>query len=135
MTIAPPPKFAHRAARDLRGEELVLEVERHRAVPVLLAHFVRRLALVVGGVVDEHGDRPHALPDLLHRRFERGDVGQIAMEKERRGMRGADLRDELLGRLDGDVDEGDIGLLLGEGLDHRRADARSAAGDEDDLVD
>ena len=131
----PAAKLAHRAARDLRGEELVLEVERHRAVPILFAHFVRLLALVVGGVVDEHGDRPHALANLLHRRFERGDVGEVAVKKQRRGVGGADFRDELLGRLDGDIDKGDIGLLLGEGLDHRRADARPAAGDEDDLID
>ena len=50
-------------------------------------------------------------------------------------MGGADLGDEVLGGLDGDIDKSDIGLLLGEGLDHRRADARPAAGDEDDLVD
>ena len=36
---------------------------------------------------------------------------------------------------DGDVDKGDIRLLRGESLDHRRANARSAAGDEDNLVD
>ena len=135
MTIAPASQFAHRAARDLGGEELVLEIERHRAVPILFADFVRRLAMVVGGVVDEHGDRPHALANLLHRRFERGDVGEVALKKERRKVRGADLGDEVLGRFDGDVDKGDIGLLLGEGFDHRRADARPAAGDEDDLVD
>ncbi len=131
----PAAKFAHGAARDLGGEELVLEVERHRAVPILFAHFVRRLALVVGGVVDEHGDRPHALANLLHRRFERGDVGEVALKKQRRRVGGADLGDEVLGRFDGDVDKSHIGLLLGEGLDHRGADARAAAGDEDDLVD
>ncbi len=62
----------------------MLEIERHRAVPILFADFVRRLAMVVGGVVDEHGDRPHALANLLHRRFERGDVGEVALKKERR---------------------------------------------------
>ena len=91
--------------------------------------------MVVGGVVDEDGDRPHALPNLLHRRLERGDVGKVAMKKQRRGVGGADLRDEVFGRLDGDIDKSDIGLLLGEGLDHRGADARPAAGDKDDLVD
>jgi hypothetical protein len=57
------------------------------------------------------------------------------VEKERRRMGGADFRHQLLGRLNGDVDESDIGFLLGERLDHRRADARPAAGDEDDLID
>ena len=51
------------------------------------------------------------------------------------GWRGADFRHQLLGRFDGDIDKGDIGLLRGKGFNHRGADARAAAGDEDDLVD
>ena len=135
MTIGAAAELAHRAAGDLRGEELVLEVERDRAVPVLFADLVDVFALVVGRVVDEDRDRPEALADLLHRRLERGDVGQVALEEERRGSGSAELRRERLGRLDLDVDEGDVRPLPDEGFDDRRADARSAAGDEDDFVE
>ena len=43
--------------------------------------------------------------------------------------------DQVLGRLDGDIDKGDIRLLGGEGLDHGGADSRAAAGDEDHPVE
>ena len=135
MTIAPPPELAHGAARDLGGEELVLEIERHRPIPILLARLVRLLALVVGGVVDQDADRPKALPNLLHRGFERGDVGEVALKKQGRRLGCADLRHQVLRRLDGDIDKGDIAFLRGEGLDHRCADAGPAPGDEDDLID
>ena len=62
----------------------MLEVERDRAVPILFAHFVDVLTLVVGGVVDEDADRAEPLARLLHRGFERGEVGQVGVEKERR---------------------------------------------------
>ena len=113
----------------------MLEIERHRPVPILFARPVNVLALIVGGVVDEDADRPQPLPDLLHRRLERGDVGQIAMEKQRRRPGSADLRHQILGRLDGDIDKADIRLLGGESLDHGGADSRAAAGDEDHPVE
>ena len=142
-TSAPPSKY-RRVMLKLSGEAL-LGPREHGISPETcdsIAQEIKEvteldvhLAVVIGGVVDEDADRPHALADLLHRRFERGNIGEIALKKQRRGMGGADLRDEVFGRLDGDIDKGHIGFLLGEGLDHRRADARSAAGDEDDLID
>ena len=57
-------EFAHMRAHGLRGEELMLDVETHRAVPIRLGHRVDVLAGIVGGIVDEHADRPEALANL-----------------------------------------------------------------------
>ena len=47
----------HRVDR-LGGEELVPQVHRHALVPVFGRHGVEGVAVVAGGVVDQHRDRP-----------------------------------------------------------------------------
>ena len=128
-------ELLHVRVHRLRGEELVPQIDVHRAVPVLRRHLVDRLAVIVGGVVDQHGDRPERGPHARDRRPQRLDVGEVAADEERR-MRGAPKGSPTSAsrRFAVDVDEGDLRALAGEGLDDRRADAGSAAGDEDDAV-
>ena len=90
---------------------------------------------VVGGVVDEHRDRPEPLADFLHRRFERGEVGQVAFEEQRRLRAGGERArpastDSRLAM----STKATLAPLRDEGLHDRRADSRPAAGDEDDAV-
>ena len=107
---------------------------------IALSQIVRRhrvdvVAVVVGGVVDEHGDRS----ELGARRraiaaAQRVDVGQVAVQEQRPVPALAELGDQRLRRLGLDVDEGDLGAVAGKGAHHRGADARAAAGDEHDAT-
>ena len=67
----------HAGGDGLRSEELVLEVDRDARVPALGRGLVDAVALVVGGVVDQHGDRPDARAHRVDRGVERGDVGEV----------------------------------------------------------
>jgi hypothetical protein len=132
--IEPPPISRIERAANCAAKKLMLQVDRHRPVPVGLGDFGEATAGVVGGVVDQRADRPQALARLLHRRFERGEIGEVAFDEQRLLTARARPLNHLRRPLRVDVDEGDVGALGGEGLDHRRADSRSAAGNEDDAV-
>ena len=54
LTIEPPPAGAHRRNHRLGGEELVLEVDRHALVPIGRRDVLELVAIIVGGVVDQH---------------------------------------------------------------------------------
>ena len=124
MTIAPPPSCAW-AARDLGGEELVLEVERHRTVPPpsLTSSAACRWSLAA---LLTSGYRP------MRWRISSIAVSGAAMsvtctEERARKVGGADLGDEVL----------DASTAMSikphwpsarRSLDHRGADARPAAG-------
>jgi len=70
----------------LGREELMAQVHGEPIVPVLRRHALDRVALVVGGVVDQYPDRPQAGPDVGDRRPERRDVAQVARNERRRRM-------------------------------------------------
>src|SRR4029077_9363942 len=76
-----------------------------------------------------------AAADLSDHRLVGLHVAHVALAVDWRGMAGGgDLLNERRRGGIVDVDEGDLRSLLGEILDDRGADARAAAGDEDDAV-
>ncbi len=111
------------------------QVHVHPVVPVVDRDVLPVVAVVVGGVVDQHGhaaefvDRPSAC------NLQRLDVEQVDLVEDR-GVRcfGAAL-DRGVGVVGVDVDERDLAALAGEVLDGGAADAVSATGDEHGAVD
>ena len=55
--IEPPPALFHARRNCLRGEEQVPQIHRHALVPVFRRDVLDLVPIVVGGVVDQHGDR------------------------------------------------------------------------------
>ena len=124
-------ELLHVRMHRLRREELVLQVDVHRAVPRLRSDLAHPLAGIVGGVVDEHGDRPELLPNARDRRFQRINVGEVAMQEHRRAGK---VGNERFRRLVIHVDESDVRPLGGKRRDHGRPDAGRAASDEYDPI-
>jgi len=67
---------------------MVAQIDRLRAVPIVRRHRVDGVALVIGGVVDQHAGRAEPGPGLADRRAQRRDVGDVAGQ-EQRLVRGA----------------------------------------------
>ena len=124
----------HRGTHRLGGEELVLEVHRHPLVPVFGRHFVDRVAIVVGGVVDQHVAPAEPVDQLGDLGAVIDAVGDVAVDEERRHGRVGEARDERLARLVLHVDEGDRRPLAGESLDDPLADPAAATADDDALA-
>ena len=125
MMIEPVLGFDHPRAHGLGREELMVEVERQRAAPCLWLDSGHRMPIVLGGIVDQHGDRAVPVLDLGDRGPQRRDVGGVADEKLGAGRR----RRRSAGRLV-DVDEGHDRPLRREGFDHLGPDAGGAPGDQ-----
>ena len=122
--IEPPPSSLHMRAHGLRGEELVAQVDVLRPVPVFRRDVVDRVALVIGGVVDEHGDRAEFARATSRSRPAARRCREIACEEQRRVARAresAATSAAPASRLD--VDEGDAGAVARERLDDGGADA------------
>ena len=62
----------------LRGEELVVEIERQRTPPVIRLHLGHVVPVVLAGVVDENVHAALIGLDLGQHRAERRNVGDIA---------------------------------------------------------
>ena len=82
--IEPKPKLAHLRVDGLGGEEVMPQIHVLRVVPVVGGHVGDRVALVIGGVIDQYRNRTELRARLRDRRLERRDVGDVAVEKERR---------------------------------------------------
>ena len=133
--IEPPPSSLHLRVHRLGGEEMVAQVDVLRLVPIVRRDLVDGVALVVGGVVDQHRDRaePLARPSrsaacsaamsVTSQREETAAacaplarVPRRALRRLRRAMSRKATR----------------APLAGEGPNDVGADAGGAAGDEDD---
>ena len=114
--IEPPPACLHHRLHRLGGEELVPQVHREPLVPVLGRHALERVALVVGGVVDQDRDRAVGVGRGSDRRAQRLDVAQVARQEQRRRQRPRRPapRRSCLAAVAVDVDEGDLAALLAE---------------------
>jgi hypothetical protein len=122
---------SHVGGHRLGGEELVLEVDRDAGVPARGCGVLDLVALVVGRVVQQRGDRPEARAHGGDRLLERRRVGDVGAQEQRRG--GRTRREPLhqrLARRDVEVDEADASALRDELFYERRADAAGSAGDE-----
>src|SRR5690348_3222464 len=86
------------------------------------------------GVVDQDEYGPEELADRCYRALQRRNVGEIARLEMHGRSRLGKLPHQGARGLHGDVDEGYLGVLRGELAHDRLADARAAAGDQNDLV-
>ena len=132
LTIEPPACGRHRPVHCLDSEEVVAQIDGDSVVKVLRSHLVNRVPLVVGGVVDEHGDRSVGPDRPFDAGLERRDVPQVAvLVARRRQSAGPDSCDQRSSSRIVDVDEADLRALLAELFGDRAADTRGTARDED----
>ena len=111
----------------------MLEVDGDAVVPVFRGHILGPMTLVMGGVVDEDIDRAVRLARLGDAGAQRRDIGEIDVQKVRAETLALELAREARTFLDLDIEEHDDGFLLREAPHDRFADARCAAGDQNDL--
>jgi hypothetical protein len=113
----------------------VFEVDGDELVPELGGDGVGGVAGVVGGIVDEDVDCGELGEDSVDAELERGGVGEIAAVVCG-GVLGLWLEasDEGVGGFVLDVEEDDLGALMGEGFYEGCADAGGSSGDEDCAV-
>ena len=109
------------------------QVHGHGLIPLRHGVAVEFVASVVGGIVDQHGNIAMRLGRLRYRGLERFDIGNVAFDEKRSApVFCLHLFDKARGV--GALHEGRICALRHEAVGQRRADARSAAGDEDAAV-
>src|SRR6185437_13044718 len=61
----------------LRSEELVLQVNGDAVVPMLRRHFLRRMTLIVGCIVDEDIDWSVSVARVSNGGAQRGNIGKV----------------------------------------------------------
>ena len=119
----------HAGDNGLCREEVAFQVDGHRPVPELFRDRQGVVPLVVGGVVDQNGDRP-----MRCRRFGNGgadcpDIRDIAGKKHRT-LAGALFHRVTEGSCVRALHEGDVRSLAQKTFGQCRANPRSAPGDE-----
>ena len=102
----------------------MLDIDGDALVPIIGRHLVPGMALIVGGIVDEDGDGAEGFRCRSDRILQRLDVGDVALAEPHIAL---EPRRELLARILGDIDKGDLRALLGKFLDDRFADPHGAA--------
>ena len=112
----------------------MFQVDCDALVEIFGGDVLELVALVMGGVVDEHGDRPELGANRGDCGAERVNVGEVGGRVVNLlalppNARGDGLRFLLL-----DIDEADLRALGSEVLDNRFADAAAAAGDQHGAV-
>ena len=112
----------------------MLEVDRDASVPTLGRGVLHLVALVIGGVVQQHGNRAKVLAHRVDATLQGRDVGQVGRHKQRRVLRrGQALRQRGTG-VSVDVQKTNP-RALGCKLFHQAgADAGGAAGDQHGAV-
>ncbi len=122
---------AHPRHHRLGAEELVLEVHVEPVVPIFLGDLIDVVAVVVGGIVDQHVERPAPLDQPLDAAASLRDVREIdLLERARRSARQA-RRDSSSFSMSMKVTSEP---WRANAFDDARANARSAAGDEHSLA-
>ena len=84
---------AHARNHRLRAEELVLEVHVETIVPIVLGDLVEIVAVVIGGIVDKHVERPISLDQPVDALLRRRHIGQIEPFEARDSVRLASSSD------------------------------------------
>ena len=124
------PKLAHLRVDGLGGEKVMPQIHILRVVPVVRGHVGDRVALVIGGVIDQYRDRTEFRARFRDRRLERRDVGDVAAEKERRLAHLRQPRRQRLALVALEVDKRDARMIAGKSAYDVGADAGRAAADE-----
>ena len=132
--MTPSLRGLHVLQHRLGAEELVPQVHGDAAVPVFGGDVLGPVALVMGGVVDQHRDGSQLLPDRRDGPAQRLHVRQVAVLEAHRGALPGEIGGERLGGGLVDVQEADLGVLPREGPDDGLPDAASAAGHDDHLA-
>ena len=126
----PAPGLAHVSGDVFGGKKLVLEVDRHGGVPTLGCGVLDLVALVVGRVIQQHGDRAKVLAHRVDATRQGGDVGQIGQDKQRRVLRLSQALGQRGTGLSVDVQKTNPRALSCELLDQAGAYAGSTAGNQ-----
>ena len=130
--MSPEAEPLHAGHDRLDGEERGPFVDRHALVIVGRRDRLESVPVIACNVVDQHREVPEFGLRSGDRGLQRRHIAHVADAPPRRRVPGRNelLRELAAGAL-GDVDEGDMRTLLGEGADDRRTDSGGAAGDED----
>ena len=121
---------SHVGLQRLHAEELVAQVGGHAVVPVFGRHVVDGVAVIAGGVVDQHGERAAKLvAQAGDGGAECRDVAQVAGREPDGGVVGEAGQGRGRSALVA-VEEADMGALLDEVAHDGGADAGRAPGDE-----
>jgi hypothetical protein len=128
--IEPAAAPPHAGDYRLGGEELVPQIDRDPLVPIGGGDVLDPMPVVVGGVVDQHGDVAVSGRHFRNGRLQRLDVPQIAADEA--GLRAFDpeLTAQGLSCLRLDVEKRHPRPLAAELADEAGADPRSAARDQ-----
>ena len=102
-------------------------------LPERLVRLKRFVALIVGGIVDQHGDRAMGRSRTGQRLFQRRGIGDVAGQEQRAVLR---RRRHLITSGTGGraLAEGNLGTMTQETLGQCGTNARAAAGDENRLA-
>ena len=107
----------------------MLEVHIDPIFPEIFGDIIDAVPVVVGGVVDQHIERPRLRAQFADATLHCGDVGQVNAFEARTGRCGQCARFLLA-----NVEECHLAALLGEGLHDFGADPGTAARDQHPLA-
>lgn len=116
-------------------KELMAKIDVQALVPILGRHVLKRVSIIVAGVVDEDVDPPKELRKVRDRRLQIGQIAEVAVKVERDIRRvGTQAGDQGLAGIVRDVDESDATSLSDEGFHETFADTGTAPRDENSLA-
>ena len=110
------------------------QIHAHYPIPIGFGQINDRLKSHDTRVVDENLDAAPLFDDVIDHALHIGALRNVGVEINGRAAVALDLRDGLTARLAVDVNDGDARALAGELKAGRQADARSAAGDNGDVI-
>jgi hypothetical protein len=113
------------------GKEIGLLVDRHRPVIEGLIHLQRLVPLIIGGIVDQHRDRPVALAGLGDAGFQPVDISDVAAACNAACCRAFSAISSAKAEASERCTKATLAPCMQEALGQRRTDARPATGDED----
>jgi hypothetical protein len=114
----------------LGGKKMMPQIHVLRVVPIVGGDVSDRMALIVGGVIDQNRDPAELRAGFRNRSSQRGDVGHVAVQKQRRPAFAFDPRRHRFAFCALHVDESDARMIAREGAHEVGADAGRAATDE-----
>ena len=123
-------KLDHRARNSLADVEFAVQIRGHHIEPSLLAALQKRLPMADAGIVHQNVDTPVSIDDLLHAFLHLIVVAHIAVHAENVIV----APEHLFHRIVLDVEDGNLGTLLHELLDHAAPKTVGTAGYQGYLV-
>ena len=120
----------HRRNGCLCGKEQMAQIHRHPLVPIGWRDLLDRVAIIIGGIVDQDVDAAQLRFDLRHHRLHGVDVAQVDRVENRREGRIAEARYQRFALGHRNVAKGDMRTLRDKALDQSLANPAAAAADE-----